>query len=216
MFKRAENRKKLAEINERLDKKARILYIAYKNGKLDLDSLNDDMRGRIVNLEKEEKGQRGKKISDKLNKSKVSNIKKALENLDNLNKEETDEEKDSEPELSESIRDKMTGKNVDENKVEELIKKYIDEMKKIACEHEGWCDDDILKKFFDENYDEIKDLMYQGWGSVDIFIHFRKKLEDIFNNLEFKFYFDDGEYTPDELDNLDEKIITKFDDFKTI
>ena len=52
MSKREENRKKLDEIYQRLDKKAKILYVAYKNGRLDLDSLNNDMRERITKLDK--------------------------------------------------------------------------------------------------------------------------------------------------------------------
>jgi len=103
MSKREDNKKKLAEIYQRLDNKAKILYVAYKNGRLDLDSLNNDMRERITKLDKEEKNQRGRTLSKKLSESKIKNIKIALDNIDKAVDDELDEEKDSEPELSEKL-----------------------------------------------------------------------------------------------------------------
>jgi len=105
MSKRKENIKKLAEIHQRLDGKAKILYMAYKNGRLDLDSLNDDMRSRVVKLEKEESNYKtNSKISKKLDEKKIKNIKNALENIDKaINDEEPTEENDEEPELSEKL-----------------------------------------------------------------------------------------------------------------
>lgn len=61
--KRRENIRKLEEINKRLDNKAKIFYLAYKNDRLDLDVLNDDMKQRVLKLKE---GEGKKSINEKL------------------------------------------------------------------------------------------------------------------------------------------------------
>jgi len=98
--KQLENKKKLEEINKRLDAKAKLLYVAYKNGRLNLDILNVDMKDRILKLSEGEKQGYGDLIS-KLKDKKIGKIQNAIDNLDN-SFDDTDENEE-EPELSEKI-----------------------------------------------------------------------------------------------------------------
>ena len=103
MSKREVNKRTLSEIHKRLDDKAKIFYVAYRNGRLDLDSLNEDMRKRVIKLDKEEKGLK-RNLSKRLDEIKIKNIDKALDNINNsFDEKESDEEQDTEPELSEKI-----------------------------------------------------------------------------------------------------------------
>lgn len=63
---------KISELSKRLDNKAKILYVAYKKGKLDINKLNDDMQRRIKELEKNDRNYIG--LLDKYNKKK-NNLK---------------------------------------------------------------------------------------------------------------------------------------------
>jgi len=97
-----DNKKKLEEIHERLDKKAKIFYVAYKNNRLDLNKLNDDMKNRVLKLAQEENGGKYNRLVSKLKEQKIQNIKNAIDNIDKSSESETIE-KDEEPELSEKI-----------------------------------------------------------------------------------------------------------------
>ena len=102
--KRIDGEKKLDEIYKRLDDKAKILYVAYRNGRLDLDKLNEDMKKRILKLEEGESGGKIRRLVSKLKAEKIKNIKNAIDNIDNILSDDNDvEEKDEEPELSEKI-----------------------------------------------------------------------------------------------------------------
>ncbi len=102
MSKRQENLKKIEEIHKRLDEKAKILYVAYRNNRLDLDILNEDMKNRILTLEQEESKQTNEK--SKLNENKITNINNGLKNIiDILCEEEEENEEDSEPESDKLI-----------------------------------------------------------------------------------------------------------------
>lgn len=105
MSNRNENEKKLKEIYNRLDHKSKILYVAYRNGRLDLDKLNDDMKNRILKLEKEEKGNSGfGRLIKKSKSKKIENINIALNNIDDVfSKEDTVDENDDENDLSEKM-----------------------------------------------------------------------------------------------------------------
>lgn len=99
-----DNKKRLEEIHNRLDDKAKILYMAYKNGRLDLDKLNDDMKERILKLKKGDKSNSKVDILiKKLKSEKIKEINKAIDNLDNSYKDDDIEEKDEEPELYEKL-----------------------------------------------------------------------------------------------------------------
>jgi len=102
MSKKSENIKRLEEINQRLDNKANLLFIAYKNGKLNLDTLNDDMKNRILKIDDESRSFNNlkKKLKDKKGK-----LKTAINNInDSLNDDDDDiDENEEEPELSEKI-----------------------------------------------------------------------------------------------------------------
>lgn len=101
--KRIENIRKLEEINKRLDDKAKVFYMAYKNNRLDLDKLNDDMKERVLKLEKEEKGNKNfNSLITKLKSEKINNINKAIDNLQKSNSDEDDIE-EKEDELYEKI-----------------------------------------------------------------------------------------------------------------
>jgi len=100
-----DGKKKLDEIYKRLDGKAKILYMAYRNGKLDLENLNDDMKERILKLEEEEGKSKGSRyLKSKLKAEKIRNIKNAIDNIgESFIDDDNTEEKDEEPELSERI-----------------------------------------------------------------------------------------------------------------
>lgn len=98
-----DNIKKLAEINKRLDGKAKLLYIAYKNGKLNLDTLNDDMKNRILKIEAERPNGYSQ-LKKRLKDEKINNIINAIDNIDSSFKEEDIiDENEEEPNLSERI-----------------------------------------------------------------------------------------------------------------
>jgi alpha-N-acetylglucosamine transferase len=102
MFKKTKNIKKFEKINKRLDGKAKLFYIAYKNGKLNLDILNDDMKVRILKLDKESKS--FSNLKKKLKEEKIDNLKTTLDNIDkSLIKDDTIDENEKEPKLSEKI-----------------------------------------------------------------------------------------------------------------
>ena len=102
MSKKNENRKLLDEINQRLDKKAKLFFIAYKNGKLNLDTLNDDMKGRILKIEQESKN--FSNLKKKFKEERIGNFKAAIDNIDqSLKDDDVIDENEDEPELSEKI-----------------------------------------------------------------------------------------------------------------
>jgi hypothetical protein len=101
---RKENKIKLEEIYNRLDDKAKILYLAYKNGRLDINNLNDDMKDRILKLKEEEKKLKGNnKMIDRTKIEKIKNVKNAIDNLNVFLSNDEEDENDEEDDISEKI-----------------------------------------------------------------------------------------------------------------
>jgi hypothetical protein len=203
MSKKIENIKKLQEINKRLDGKAKLLYMAYKNGKLNLDNLNIDMKNRILKLEEESKGY--SQLKKRLDKQKIDNIKTAIDNMhDSLDiEDDVIDENEDDPNLSESLRDKMKGKDIDEKEIKRMVGNVIDELVQIATEYEGHWKEIEIFDFFHENFEEIKNLLLNGWDTESIYSKYRKDLDKFFEGGNDIIYFD-------------EKVVTKFGDFKLV